>query len=65
MAEGGAEQMGAGGKVGKREGAFGLGPGGEVVKHSGWSLLGKTKMLGAGQCGQQLHSLVGRGVVEG
>lgn len=44
---------------------FGQSPGGEAVKPSGWSSLGKAKMMGAGQFGQRPHSLAARGVAEG
>lgn len=49
--------------VGKDHGY--LTTGGEAVNPSGWSLLGQAKMTGAGQCGQQPHSLAGRGVAKG
>lgn len=64
VSEGGAEQVGEGGEW-EKTGGIGPDPGGEAVKPSGWSLLGKAEMPGAGHCGQRPHSLADRGVAAG
>lgn len=64
-AGGGAEQVGEGGKWGKTRGIWPESRRRSGYKPSGWSLLGKAKMPGAGQCGQRPHSLADWGVAEG
>lgn len=61
VVEGGAEQVGVG-ESRERPGLFGLRPGGEAVKSSGWSLLGKAEMPGRDSVANGLiHWSMGRG----